>query len=283
MINFMNLLDRVSPIIGHKTDIIDLSHLAPAPWKIVKCLDTNLVYLQNPPHYEHLEEDLAWEKTRDIEKKKRIKDEPIRSAISDRFKKLKGLTKRNKMRSMIKSHVTKIVAQGDIMMVDVGCAEGQTLINTIAELPKNLSERCIPNGVEISRNLADYAKKNAPKGHWVCNNAVDGVLEFEDNSIDIVVLRSFLEHEINPVGLLKNAFNKLKIGGVILIKVPNFNSLNRLLRKEKWCGFRHPDHVNYFTPETLVKTCKKAGYENIKMSIFDKQILSDSMYATIIK
>ena len=91
-----------------------------------------------------------------------------------------------------------------------------------------------------------------------------GMLEFSDKSIDIFVLRSFLEHEVNPVGLLKNAYNKLKDGGVIFIKVPNFNSINRLYRKGKWCGFRHPDHVNYFTPETLVKTCRKAGYSKIK-------------------
>lgn len=279
----MKLVDRVSPILGYKTDLLELNHLAPHPWKIVKCLETDLVFLQNPPEYEYLEEDLAWEKTRVLEKKKRIEDEPIRSAISDRFKKIKGLTKRNKMRDMIKSYLKNNNNDGEIMMVDVGCAEGQILIDTINELPDKLKERCIPNGIEISKNLAEYAKVNAPKGKWVCNNAVDGMLEFDDASIDIIVLRSFLEHEINPVGLLKNAFNKLKKNGVILIKVPNFNSFNRIYRKEKWCGFRHPDHVNYFTPKTLFKTCKKAGYNNIKMSMFDKQYLSDSMYATLIK
>tara|TARA_B100000927_G_scaffold278228_1_gene260696 strand:- start:2470 stop:3309 length:840 start_codon:yes stop_codon:yes gene_type:complete len=279
----MKLLERVSPIIGHKTETADLSFYAPSPWKIVKCLESNLVYLQNPPEYEHLEEDLAWEKTRALEKKKRVKEEPFRSAISNRFKKLKGITKRNKIRDMIKSYIAKNDLKDDIMMVDVGCAEGQTLINTIAELPESVQDRCIPNGIEISKSLAEYARKNAPKGHWVCNNAVDGMLEFRDESIDIFVLRSFLEHEVNPVGLLKNAYNKLKSGGVIFIKVPNFNSFNRLYRKEKWCGFRHPDHVNYFTPETLVKTCLKAGYSNIKMGIFDKQVFSDSMYATLTK
>ena len=35
-------------------------------------------------------------------------------------------------------------------MVDVGCAEGQTLINTIAELPENVQDRCIPNGIEYN-------------------------------------------------------------------------------------------------------------------------------------
>ena len=224
----MKLLNRVSPILGRQTKTSDLSFYAPSPWKIVKCMESNLVYLQNPPEYEHLEEDLAWEKTRTIEKKKRVEEEPIRSAVSNRLKKLKGLTKRNKIRDMIKSYIAKNSLKDDIMMVDVGCAEGQTLINTIAELPENVQDRCIPNGIEISKSLADFAKKNAPKGHWVCNNAVDGMLE-------------------------------------------------------KWCGFRHPDHVNYFTPETLVKTCKKAGYSKIKMGLFDKQVFSDSMYATLTK
>ena len=45
----MKLLNRVSPILGRKTETIDLSFYAPSPWKIVKCLESNLVYLQNPP------------------------------------------------------------------------------------------------------------------------------------------------------------------------------------------------------------------------------------------
>ena len=80
----MKLLNRVSPILGRKTETIDLSFYAPSPWRIVKCLESNLVYLQNPPEYEHLEEDLAWEKTRTIEKKKRVI--AFKSGFNDRYK-----------------------------------------------------------------------------------------------------------------------------------------------------------------------------------------------------
>ena len=99
-----------------------------------------------------------------LKKRKGVEEEPIRSAISNRFKKLKGLTKRNKIRDMIKSYIDKNNPSGDIMMVDVGCAEGQTLINTIAELPESVQERCIPNGIEISKSLAEFAKKMHQKG-----------------------------------------------------------------------------------------------------------------------
>ena len=64
---------------------------------------------------------------------------------------------------MIKSYIDKNNPSGDIMMADVGCAEGQTLINTIAELPESVQERCIPNGIEISRSLGRVCQKKCTK------------------------------------------------------------------------------------------------------------------------
>ena len=66
---------------------------------------------------------------------------------------------------MIKSYIDKNNPSGDIMMVDVGCAEGQTLINTIAELPEGVQEKDVyPNGIEISRSCR-VCQKNTPKRH----------------------------------------------------------------------------------------------------------------------
>ena len=33
--------------------------------------------------------------------------------------------------------------------------------------------------------------------------------------------------------------------------MPNFGSVNRRVSGSQWCGFRYPDHVNYFTPQSL--------------------------------
>jgi hypothetical protein len=40
-------------------------------------------------------------------------------------------------------------------------------------------------------------------------------------------------------------------GGSIYVRVPNYGSLNRRMLGAKWCGFRYPDHVNYFTTTSL--------------------------------
>jgi hypothetical protein len=29
----------------------------------------------------------------------------------------------------------------------------------------------------------------------------------------------------------------------------------------RWCGFRYPDHLNYFTPDTLRRLARQAGFE----------------------
>jgi len=40
--------------------------------------------------------------------------------------------------------------------------------------------------------------------------------------------------------------------------------LARQLRGRRWCGYRWPDHVNYFTPETLGSFLRTHGFEPIE-------------------
>ena len=70
---------------------------------------------------------------------------------------------------------------------------------------------------------------------------------------------------------------------MIVIKVPNYASINRSVRGPKWAGFRWPDHVNYFTPSTLRKMADKAGFGIRRMGLADRFPLSDSMYAVLSK
>ena len=276
-------LKRVSPLLERNSETINLN-LAPHPWKILKCAETGIVFLENPPGYEALKEDFAWEKTYESEVNKRRADEPIRYKISSFLKdfRLKVL-KRNKIKEIAKKEILKIKESTSIDLLDVGCADGGALEKIISELPQTYHSKCIPNGIEISAALAKIAREKAKRGKWIHNNAVDGMLEFDNDYFDIVILSSFLEHEIEPVQLLKNTLIKLKSHGSVIIKVPNFASWNRHIRKEKWCGFRHPDHVNYFTPATLKETALRSGFSKFSMKLLDKQPLSDSMYAVLKK
>jgi len=87
-----------------------------------------------------------------------------------------------------------------------------------------------------------------------------------------------LEHEHNPLEVLEGLRKTIKNNGVVIIKVPNYGSINRVVRGKKWCGYRFPDHVNQFTPNTLSKMVLKAGYKIIKFNYTDKQLTSDNMW-----
>jgi hypothetical protein len=68
-----------------------------------------------------------------------------------------------------------------------------------------------------------------------------------------------------------------------VVKVPNWACINRSVRGERWCGFRWPYHVNYFTPDTLREMAARAGLVVSRMSRIDVSPLSDNMYAVLMK
>jgi hypothetical protein len=67
---------------------------------------------------------------------------------------------------------------------------------------------------------------------------------------------------------------------VVIVKMPNYASINRHVTGRKWCGFRLPDHVNYYTPRTLVALAARAGFK-VSFGLLGRQPLSDNMWAVL--
>jgi len=146
-----------------------------------------------------------------------------------------------------------------------------------------IAARVEPIGIEISTHLASVAGRTLSRRGGRCLHAtgIDGLAMLEPASVHLIVLSCILEHEIEPLTLLRCCRDRLTTDGRIIVKVPNFNCLSRLLRGRKWCGFRWPDHVNYFTAETLTSMAGRAGLEVVRMGLFDRSPLSDSLYAVL--
>jgi 2-polyprenyl-3-methyl-5-hydroxy-6-metoxy-1,4-benzoquinol methylase len=88
----------------------------------------------------------------------------------------------------------------------------------------------------------------------------EAIWDFDEGQFDGIVMYSYLEHETDVMGVLNGAHRALNPNGSIFIRVPNYGSLNRRAIGPKWCGFRYPDHVNYFTLSTLNDTAERAGF-----------------------
>lgn len=83
---------------------------------------------------------------------------------------------------------------------------------------------------------------------------------FEDNCFDVVSLFHVLEHDENPVALLKEVYRVLKPGGRLLVAVPNARSAVRSIFKRFWFGYDLPRHRLVFTPRSLRNTLENSGF-----------------------
>lgn len=237
-------LTRACPQCG-SNDAHTMPEYSVQPWRIVQCEGCEFVYLQNVPVYERLVDELAWEKTSEAERERRRVSYPVVNRIEHLTRWRLFLIPNKAVRRM-----RRMFKEGRIL--DVGCAAG-----------RSVPEPFIPFGVEISKELATAANElmSARGGYAICAPAVEGVRQFPDRYFSGVVLSSFLEHEANPKQLLEQVARVVADDGKVYVRVPNFSSINRRVMQAKWCGFRHPDHVNYFTPRSLRRMAKDCGFK----------------------
>ncbi len=258
--------DRVCPLCGNNKHL-QLEAYSRQEWKNVQCGSCDFVFLSNPVSYNALYDEQAWEKNSAKETAYRRTDRPILDLISKKTRFRLGLLGKNKKSNLL----LNIFKQGYV--VDVGCGGGTSL-----------PEPLIPYGIEISKNLSKTANHHMQKRGGKCINesAINGLKKYEDLYFDGVLLNSFLEHEVNPLPLLQEAHRTLKDSGVVYVRVPNFGSVNRKVMGHKWCGFRFPDHVNYFTTKSLGEMCQKAGFKIKIMNPFNIHF-DDNIKATLSK
>lgn len=275
----------LSPILDREVNT-DPTEFSRDFWTLVRCQETGLVFLPNPPQYSELEEDFAWEVTTELEKKRRQGAEPIFSSISKFNKQVKRtiFPKRNKMVTLAIAEVAKNPPSGELKVLDIGCGDGGLLKN-IWQAFKAQDMSVKPLGIEISKSIAARAQANVKDidGKVFQASAYDAAKELDGSLVQIIIMHSFLEHESHPLRLLKSLSTNLSPDGAIIIKVPNYACWNRVIRGKKWCGFRYPDHVSYFSPKTLEILAAEAGFTVSRQTILDKFPTSDNMYAVLRK
>lgn len=237
-------------------------------WRLKECAQCGLVYLENPPPVSALVDEYNWTATYAGEAERRLLAQPVLSRLRKGWKdwRVQWLKSRK-----LEHLVNRYIKSGAVL--DVGCGAG----HQFARLPAAI----VPHGVEIDAAAVGTAHSlaSARGGRVVHADAVSGLAQFDDGSMDGIIMHSYLEHEVEPRQVLREAARVLRAGGVLIIKVPNFDCWSRkYFRGHNWPGFRFPDHVNYFTPASLRRMVLQAGMQVRKFSWLDRVPTSDNMW-----
>lgn len=213
-------------------------------FKVVKCLDCMHVFTLLPPglninsYYE--DEDY------------RIVD--VRKSIFFKLMKIEY--------SRILNVLKRINAKLNSLL-DFGCGKGNFLW-----FAKN--KRWNVFGVETSVPRAEYARK-------VFNLNISTEFysggKIGNTRYDVITLLHVLEHLPDPLNLLHELVREnLAEKGVLLIEVPNFNSIQSRLAKNKWIHLDVPRHISHFTEKTLTQILSIMNMTPIRRKSFSFHI-----------
>ena len=127
--------------------------------------------------------------------------------------------------------------------LDVGCGKGKVL---------EFIQGCIPGSLGWGCTLG-HSDTNIMRGDVEVDN-------FYWRNFDLIVLCHVVEHFLTPVETLKKVVNYLSPTGIIYIEVPSFHWVELRL-PSVWT----PEHLSYFTVETLTNTLAMAGLKPVKV------------------
>lgn len=135
-------------------------------------------------------------------------------------------------------------------VLEVGCAAGKVAL-ALAQA-RNLDVQ----GIEPDPVAAQAARDAGLATHT-------GTLDdypSDGARFDAVLFVHVLEHLPDPLAALRRARELLGAGGVVVVALPNVESLERRLFRASWDGWDLPRHLHHLGPKALCELLRRAGF-----------------------
>ena len=152
-------------------------------------------------------------------------------------------------------------------LLEIGCASGMYL-HKMAGLGWQVK------GIEFSPEAAEAARQI---GYQVYTGSLESV-EMESADLDLITGWMVLEHLHDPLMGLKKLFDWARPGAYLVLSVPNADSLEFKLFKERWHALHLPNHLYHFTPRTIGRMLEEAGWE---LQVVQHQRVLSSLFASM--
>jgi SAM-dependent methyltransferase len=143
-------------------------------------------------------------------------------------------------------------------VLDVGCGRGFTL-----SFLRDAGYRTI--GVELSPHAAQHARQSlgldVRTGDFLR-------LPFAAGELDVIIFWHSLEHVAEPLRALDRARELLRPGGLLVVAVPNFESLQSRATGRQWFHLDVPRHYVHFSARGLRGALRARGFRVINQAHF---------------
>jgi len=129
-------------------------------------------------------------------------------------------------------------------VLEIGCGQGDFL----HQLPKKFEKF----GIEINNKACQFIKNNY-KEITLFEGKTEKIHFPQGLKFDMVIMWHVLEHIENPAIFFKALKKILKKDAILIIEIPNRDSLGFRFTKEKWFHLDTPRHLFFYNFETLKK------------------------------
>lgn len=133
-------------------------------------------------------------------------------------------------------------------LLEIGCAYGFFL-----EEARSFYDVA---GIEIAKEAADFCRQ---RGLRVLTGVADENALAQLGMMDVIVLLDVIEHLPEPQQTLTLCWRYLNPGGIITITTGDFASLYARLSGSHWRLMTPPQHLWYFTPESMRRLSRSLG------------------------
>ncbi|MET0067266.1 MAG: class I SAM-dependent methyltransferase [Candidatus Thiodiazotropha sp.] len=171
------------------------------------------------------------------------------------------------LRKLLDTRAQAIPALTPGRMLEIGCASG-------SYLHRMSSQGWDVTGIEFSPQAAEMARRN---GYNVYTGALESV-DLQQAGFDLLVGWMVLEHLHDPVASLRKLYEWAKPGAWLVVSVPNIDSLEFRLFKQRWHALQLPSHLYHYTPRTIGPMLEKTGWH--LHTIHHQRVLS-SLFASL--
>ncbi len=223
----------------------DRFHGATELYRLLRCPECSLVWLDNPPK----PEDMGRHYGQDYDRKIAAAGETSPGRWRDR-------------RETLSRH-----QQGGAIL-DLGCSSG-SFLETLKGGKWDLY------GVEMSTESAERALARCGAKVFV-GDILDA--PYKPASFDAITCFHVFEHLYHPREVLAKVSEWLKPGGIFYALMPNIDSAGLKVFKSYWYALELPRHLYHYSPKSLGRMAASVGLEEVSMETGREVFIEYSMH-----